>query len=390
MSESYLVTFKPAGRYFFGTSQSFAEGFHAISSFLPGQTTVLGTLRYTLLKVGKLLDHSHRYPRGMDDEVKRLTGECNMKNISDRVENDNYFGIIRKISPLFVCLQPEGCRFPFDFYFPAPNDIIYIRSKTKRDEDGDLEIIGIEKLMFEMKGVNGQTLYSAAKITKEQPADCIGGSEFWDSYLNNKPLSLNTICQNKNIFYQSSQYGIQRGEGRDDKRKKKEEGIYFKRDFMLNKDFSFGVIVHFSEAPPYSQEDVFLGGEKSLFKMTVTKIDGNNKGAAEGHPLLKTMLNPDFYGDFDGTQIVSAGGDDAFTFLSQFFGEGSLHGVKHSIVEERSTPRMLSKTSIKTDSYTVIPSRSIIYAFPSLSIENVFKIPRLIGYNFVLKYKLRS
>jgi CRISPR/Cas system CMR-associated protein Cmr3 (group 5 of RAMP superfamily) len=57
MSVPYLITFKPYGRFYFGTSQSFGEGFYAMSSMFPTQTTILGAIRATILSQHDLLDH---------------------------------------------------------------------------------------------------------------------------------------------------------------------------------------------------------------------------------------------------------------------------------------------------------------------------------------------
>ncbi|MHB8581516.1 MAG: type III-B CRISPR module-associated Cmr3 family protein [Ignavibacteriaceae bacterium] len=382
MTETYLITFKPVGRFYFGTSRSFADDFFARSSRFPTQTTILGTLRYNLLKARNLLDNLLRYPREINDEVKNLTGESEMKNISDEINSKNYFGIIKKISPVFICHQPNDLLFPHNFYFPVPYDVIYVR-----DKDGSKTIIGIEQIRFSRNMDNNNLITSVVIKTKEQPAELLGGNIFWDSYLNKKHLSLVNTLKYNDVFIEDSQPGIERGIGLESNRKTLNEKYYIKKDFRMQKDFSFGVIVHFKEAPPIESEDVFLGGERSLFRMMLTKIDNNNIGIPNDHMIMRKIIDENNFGDFDGSVKTSFSNDEAIIFLSPFFGEGYLKGVEHSVIEEMYSPRMLSRYNIKTNTFNVIPSRSVIYPSNELLINKVFAIPKIIGYNFALKFK---
>lgn len=384
MAEKFLITFKPIGRFYFGTSRSFAEGFFTRSSHFPPQTSLLGALRYTLLKQNNLLDDKNRYPKKNGskvlDEVKELTGEAAMKSIDEKVKNKNYFGILKKISPVFICQQISSDPFPKNFFFPVPFDVIYKRDENNRDESGEKKIIGLERIVFNPLSGNIETY--TTKRTKEFSAESLGNNLFWDAYFNNKNLDLKYSLRHKDVFVDDSQPGIER----DNNRTTVKERYYIKKDFRMHNDFSFGIIVHFSETPKLTNDDVFLGGERSLFRMTLTKIDQHNTGVLENHPVIKRFLDENKFGDFDGDKNVSFENGSALVYLSPFFGEGKIEGADHSIVNEIFSPRMIGDDARKTNTFNVIPSRSIIYTKGMLKIGKTFSMPKLIGYNFAIKF----
>ncbi len=379
MNHVYLITFEPAGRYYFGTSQSFADSFYARSSLLPTQTMLLGCLRYTILKQKNLLDKEMRYPKSID-EVQTLTGEAKMTSISDTVESGNYFGIIKKISPVFVCRQPKGQLFPQNFYFPVPFDVIYIRDNNRRDETGNKEIIGVERILFE-KVTN---YFSVRKRTKEYTADLYGGNLFWKNYIDGINLNLTDTFKKEKIFTEDSHPGIRRYDGR----KTEESAYYIKKDFRLKKEFSLGIIVHCSQEFPLneSEEDVYLGGERSLFRMKLTKIDDKNIGVLNAHIIIKGFLDENYYGDYDGSKQFNDAGSKGIVFLSPFFGKGKIRTFEHSVINHIYSPRILQFRGGKTNTFNVIPDGSVLYLNNKLPATDIFNIPKLIGYNYAIKF----
>jgi len=389
MAETYLITFKPVGRFYFGTSQSFSEGFFARSSHFPPQTTLLGALRFSLLKQNNLLDGGNRYPKkngaGVVDDVKKLTGEASMQSINEEVGSGNYFGTIKKISPVFICQQKTGDPFPKDFFFPVPFDVIYKRYENERDENGEKKIIGLERI-FVNEYSDKSGIYSA-KRTKEFSADSLGNNLFWETYFNNNNLELSHTIRYKEVFVDDSQPGISRErENIATKRTAIEGKFYIKKDYRLHKDFSFGIVVHFTQEFNLKNDDVFLGGERSLFKMTFIKINEQNIGVLQNHSIMKRFLGEKDFGDFDGSKKINLEKESKLVFISPFFGAGKIDGVAHSVINEIYSPRMIGADSRKTDTYNVIPSRSIIYTNGVLKIENTFPMPKLMGYNFAIKF----
>jgi CRISPR type III-B/RAMP module-associated protein Cmr3 len=138
MSIPYLIKFKPYGRFYFGTPQSFGESFYAISSMFPTQTTILGTLRAAILQQNDLLDLEKRKPKLNDskdipDEVKQLTGTSKIVDLFD--EDDN-LGKILKISPVFIVRQGKGSECVEDFLLPVPSDVIFDYDEVEKEKDG--------------------------------------------------------------------------------------------------------------------------------------------------------------------------------------------------------------------------------------------------------------
>lgn len=380
MSEKYLIIFNPVGRFYFGTSQSFTDSFFARSSKLPTQTMLLGCLRHTLLKQNRLLDAELRYPRSVDDSVKNLTGEAAMKSIMETVNDGNYFGIIKKISPVFICHLPSGHLFPRNFYFPVPYDVVFKRHDVLLDASGKKKIAGIEKIQFEKVS----EYYSVKNRTKESTANLFGGDLFWNHYFSAKELSILNTFKEDEIFIEDSQPGI----GRKDRQTVKEK-YYIKKDYRMHKEFSFGIIAHFSKTPPLENDDVCLGGERSLFRMTLTKIDEKHISVLNSHVIMKRLLSLNDYGDFDGSSKVNMANTSALVFISAFFGIGTIDGTIQCVLNNIYSPRMLQYKGKKTNTFNVIPSRTVIYSSGSLSVNKIFPISKLIGYNFVLKFKTR-
>jgi hypothetical protein len=156
MSIPHLITFKPAGKFYFGTSQSFGESFFATSLMFPPQTTILGTLRASILEKKDKLNLETRLPSDLNDgELKELTGTSPMKGIDDLDDN---FGKILKISPVFIVRQKRESECPEDFLLPVPADVFL-------NEDGKLNLVEFkpEENSKVLAGESEHFSYSAAK-----------------------------------------------------------------------------------------------------------------------------------------------------------------------------------------------------------------------------------
>lgn len=96
----YKITLVPLERFFFGSDNTFGkdnqENYYVKSIYFPQQTTLLGTLRYLLLKRFNLMDVDGKITdKGKAD---KLIGEYgfSVKNAA------NDYGVIQNLSPLFI------------------------------------------------------------------------------------------------------------------------------------------------------------------------------------------------------------------------------------------------------------------------------------------------
>ncbi|MCI4463566.1 MAG: hypothetical protein JHC30_05285, partial [Caldisericum sp.] len=112
MSKQYLVKFTPIGRFFFGGSYSLGESFYAESLKFPQPTTVLGCLRNTILVQNGIVSKKNPLFPDLDDKnAKELTGTSTIEKLNDQ---DTNFGIIERISPVFIVKNNS------DFLFAIP------------------------------------------------------------------------------------------------------------------------------------------------------------------------------------------------------------------------------------------------------------------------------
>ncbi len=116
--QSYLVTLTPLEPYFFGGERTFHYGtettmpdtYYIASEKTPNQTALLGVLRYAILDRYGLLWHSGETDaqRTLRAHSGRYVGENSFS-----INGDNRFGLIEKISPLFLRRGETS-------YLPAP------------------------------------------------------------------------------------------------------------------------------------------------------------------------------------------------------------------------------------------------------------------------------
>jgi len=377
MSIPYLITFQPAGRFYFGTSQSFGEGFYAVSSMYPSQTTIIGTLRASILEKNDLLDLRTRLPIStMMNDVYPLTGKSEMKSL-DEPGTDNDFGKIVKLSPVFLVKRKDGASYPDDFLFPVPEDVFDIDGLKLIDYPEEINV----KTFSRQEEHNSSYHYD--RRIKEPQAKYLGGIQFWQEYQAKKNFTFNNQYSINNVFIPDSQPGIARKD-----RQTIEEYYYTKKDFRLSKEYSFGVIVYFSEENVLIDCDVFMGGERSLFKMKLEKLPLSLPHIYKNHPIISRLISEsDSNGDFDGSEDVSFIKEKLVLFSPFIGGDSSFKDLEFSLINDMYTPRSLNMRASKSDSFRVIPSGSVLFPGKILHKLTVnYPISSKIGYNFALKF----
>jgi len=372
MPDKYLVTFTPIDGFFLGSSRSFSENFYVESLKYPHPTTILGCLRNTILiQNGIIKKRNGRTIPNLDkgSGAKELTGTSFLANgIRDK---DNNFGIIKKISPIFIVEQRNE---KLDALFPVPKDVI--------ENDSGISVFRHERKNDALSSYSGKRKPYAIRTdkgNKEYCAEYIGGEIFWRDYCSGNSLQYNKKYKTSSIFIEHSTFGIGR------KNRMAEDGkFYNKIEYKLKKGFSFGVIVCMSEEYKLKDDTVILGGEQSTFNMNVTKLPLQPVNTFETHPIIKSIINE----ESDFKEIMSSvAKEEKIVAISSLIYEGNIEEkMQHAIISGIDTTRSLIKqTDIKTDSFCMIPASSVLY--PSGNINNIkeWNIPSKIGYNSVIK-----
>lgn len=258
----YLVTLKPVGSYFFGGEVTLGDGttqnYNVSSNILPQTASLLGLMRYEILRQNNLLsyDASNKEVLG---KVEKLIGEGGFSLSEERKS----FGIIKGLSPVFLYKLSK------DRYYTVERvDIsqkgadekeeytVYVSTSSKNRCSYFVEdrVEDKEKMKGRMKQI--QIPSFNAKIQDYKTYWC-------DNERNRIP----------NPFTFVEQIGITKNEKKDN-----EKDAFFKQKMVrLDPSLCMAFTVDVVEGNNIAAEKhwVYLGGNRSLFEMTIqqTEID---------------------------------------------------------------------------------------------------------------------
>lgn len=234
----YKITLTPLDWFFFGGEQTFDNGerqsFIARSNRMPQQTTLLGMVRYQLLKWNNLLLCGDKEKdESKLDQTKVWVGE-NSFNIESTEPQS--FGKIKKISPVFI--QKGNHKL---MPMPLTNGI------NVRFVKGDVWMNGVKRdktidAVFDEKNYSNYVKF----IDDEQkPWDYIG---------------------DHGIFSSTMQIGITKADSGDEN----EKG-FFKQETLRFKDVdtSYAFFLELEDGTEFKDDIVFIGAQQSCFKMEV-------------------------------------------------------------------------------------------------------------------------
>lgn len=257
---TYRFTLHPIGPFFFGGERTFGQNqtpneanynYFVRSNRFPQQTALLGMLRYELLRREGLL------PLGPDNQAAatQLIGPASFQ--ADKSHAN--FGEIRQLSPLFVQLNKQ------ELFVPAakdqPNQVGKQPLTYAAQEQGKSFRIGWRSLDKQVT-VNTQALPELADYDHKKY----------------KPAGLQSIQHPSNVlnwgcaFHEVEQIGITKQQGRG---KRDERGFYRRQSFQLQNGWSFCFWAQFGKELDWSTDFVFLGAERSLFRLEVAPADWN-------------------------------------------------------------------------------------------------------------------
>lgn len=246
----YIFKLKPIENYFFGGETTFGDDrnkqdYFVKSNYYPQQTTLLGMLRFELLKYYDLLPL-----RQNKTAAKKRIGEK-----SFCIENDKFeFGDIKGISPLFML--HEG----IEYYFG--ND--FAKKKLKEENGKSYTNDKQNKIAF-LPDYDPKTYYPEKLIAKDD-------TKFFDL---------------DNIFIEQTQVGIakpERDKNNEEPNKNEEtnEDAFYRQTFYrLAKDWEFSFIAELNENSNFGITDknsifstiVILGAERSQFYLEIKKTE---------------------------------------------------------------------------------------------------------------------
>jgi len=385
MSKQYLVKFTPIGRFFFGGSYSLGESFYAESLKFPQPTTVLGCLRNTILIQNGIVSKKNPLFPDLDNEdvkerVKELTGTSTIENLNDQ---DTNFGIIERISPVFIVKNNS------DFLFAIPKDLYEKREGNTRK----LTLYSHKKVPNAKSHYSGHTFDYAVLSEKDPKAKdslYFGGKEFWKSYMNKDKIEFNKDLwfEDEEIFTAHKSVGIRKGLKDGSNR---ENAYYVKIDYSLKKEYSFGVVVWVKDdAESFLHDDeVILGGEHSTFRMEVEEINQETKNNIKQHPVMECILedkcNPsNFSISNNGTKLVAISPILVSEDESDKLIDCCEHRIVGGIFSTRNCKRENCLPNSKSQAARMIPAGSVFYLKDNSSL-NELNLPYKIGYNYVLK-----
>lgn len=269
MSMIYKITLTPMGWFFFGGENTFDNGssqsYMARSNHYPQQTTLLGMVRYQLLKqAGKLAR-----PENDEDKtaVAKLVGTHSFQ--IDSTEKQS-FGCIESISPVFI--EQRAMKM-----LPTPlTQSFHVDFKRHANKQGGVRLY--------MNGQQRDVLPEAEGFdAKDYFVDA-------DSY------------GHADLFIASTQVGITKADNLDDNKKGlyKQEVLRFKEP-----DTCYAFYLTLADGEEFMSEDyVFIGAQRSCFRMKAELLTGLVEApmlpAIFPHPKGSILIcSPTFVKDID-------------------------------------------------------------------------------------------
>lgn len=262
-NKTYFCTLKPISKFFFGGERTFGENGTAKINYLvrsnpfPQQTTILGMLRFELLKQFKLLPITPINELVVDETIGKqsfMISEINPK-----------YGFIENISPIFICSENDKMTIaPRDFvtYFDHKSKLITENWSVIKSPDSAF-LYGSNN-EFELKNIPE---FSHKKTYLPHFKTVIGDSVLMNYDKNTK----------QGVFISDSQIGITKNsKNKDDK------GFYKQFYYRMNKGYAFGFYLEASEEINEKSSIVFLGGEKSAFLLTIKDSPTENFNSCFG------------------------------------------------------------------------------------------------------------
>lgn len=263
MSE-YLVKLKPMDSYFFGSERTFEiveEGQDETlrnnivkSTKFPQQTSILGMLRKQILIEKNLLREDWDYSSSKAEMIKAIG------NYGFSIDNNNDFGLLKRISPVFVAEENGDSLYimisaPIDHNCSANNEEnVYIPLKFN------------DKKSCRFAGSSEGEIKELFLPTEYKNKDSITNDFMYADIDDN---SKHKLKSNSEVFIEDSNIGIAL-----DKDHKTKDGCLFRLiRYKLNTEKCFIFAADIDMELDGHKDIVNLGGEASYFSISFKKVN---------------------------------------------------------------------------------------------------------------------
>ncbi len=232
----YHFRLVPLGKFFFGNERTFGQvadtNYLVRSNAFPQQTTLLGMLRYELLKLENKLPLS----ASNQEEIINLIGEGSFNHTKTRS-----FGNVLRLSPVMLNNGQS------DWQIAA------------RSSKYSFQQFGIEKAFLFSWKADKLKMYE-----RKQPSVPDFDPK---QYCQNQLVKFNgsqQILQSK-VLIEDSQIGITKPE----RGQTEEKGFYKQYLYRMKKGWAFSFFAEFSKAFSWQSTTVFIGADRSAFRLEV-------------------------------------------------------------------------------------------------------------------------
>lgn len=248
-NKTYLCTLQPLGKFFFGGEKTFGQAGSTQTNYLvrsnpfPQQTTLLGMIRFELLR--------QNTPRLLPISTINQT-DVNVKIGPESFKiggNPKGFGIIESLSPLFIRKGKTN-------YLLAPRDEVSLDDKNKNEiRKTFTNALLAEKAYRYGKG-------NTFKEIKQTEVSSFHHKDYYEDHFLNVANSSDSIRFEK-IFIDDSQIGIEKKKTQADAK-----GFYKQFYFKMTEEFCFAFFLKTSQKiTEVNNQIVFMGADKSAFAL---------------------------------------------------------------------------------------------------------------------------
>lgn len=274
----YLITLTPVDKFFFGGEMKFSvgaekaqnESYIIESNMFPQQTSLLGMLRFLLLRNSNYFGNGHITNPA---EASKLIGPRSF-SVSQDGAFENDFGHIKLISRCFIQrLSGDKCEdldmAPYDSEF----DVSFDENSCKGMYNG----IGIQ--LPDISRKDKSTDKKGYEYTKRMCCESTGVTI---------PLDEIFVCDNRLGINRDIEKGTT-----EDNALYKQVNLRFNTGKGVTYRFAFYADVESVKLEEYNGQLVSLGADNSVFTLGVTIVE-EDKDNANGDSLKVTLLSPAF------------------------------------------------------------------------------------------------
>lgn len=360
--KTYRVDFKPISPYFFGNEKTFpyadqtigrhlSNSYYIKSERMPSQTTILGALRYLFLA------HKNSNYTYSKTEFEENAVRVGAESFDIARKEEQNFGIIEKVSPVFLYHKTNGVLIPTPF------------DHNEKSESGEYTPFGNYD---EIETPDGQKLYTADYDAK---------AGLTDSYM---VLDTGKIVSFGEVFSFEDRVGIAI---------EKTEKAFFKKKYaMLAKDYFFSVYLTVSDDSAVDvlkqasdgAISVFMGQGKSAFLVSFTEQENTFQ------PKISAILKSDLPADGKMLYFMS---DAVLEDSRRLYAKTLFSVVKtkdyraFGIAYKDSEKGKLGSFQKKGTLYKLIAAGSVLIVANTEDVMELFKNPNAekIGLNQIVK-----